>query len=493
MWRMFARLPTAVTTKPDQDEKPLVDRLAAAERRIEELEADLERERERSLYLQLRLATKEREVQDIHRSRAWGLVSVLRSLKHRLVDPLLGRLGIAWPCRRPIASPAETGEPPLGPRSRQDAYDVICLSTCDWDSRFQRPQQLMSFFAAAGHRVFYISQQFRHDGPSWVITRKQPNVYEVTFRGEALNVYAHRLGDRARDVLMDDLDALRGDVSLDAAAMIVQLPFWWPLARQARQRFGWPVLYDCMDLHAGFSTVRQAMVAQEDEMLAQADVVVASSTLLEQRALTKRDAVVLLRNACDFDHFARTPSANNARPVIGYYGAIADWFDCALVAELAGRRGDWDFILVGSTHGAGISRLANLPNVSLPGEEPYQSLPEWLGRFDVAIIPFKRTRLTEATNPVKVYEILAGGKPIVSVPIPEVAALAPLVRLASSADEFEREITAALAHDPGTAGERRAFAREHTWERRFEVLRSLTDAAVSANNQSPLPSAASPQ
>lgn len=193
--------------------------------------------------------------------------------------------------------------------------------------------------------------------------------------------------------------------------------------------------------------------------------------------------MVLLRNACDFDHFARTPSANNARPVIGYYGAIADWFDSALVAELAERRRDWDFILVGSTYGADISRLANLPNVSLPGEEAYESLPEWLGRFDVAIIPFKRTSLTEATNPVKVYEILAGGKPIVSVPIPEVAALAPLVRLASSAEEFEREIAAALAHDVGSAEERRAFAREHTWDRRFEVLRSVTDATLARGSR----------
>ncbi len=468
-----------MTTNPHQDERSLADRLAAAERRIEELEADLERERDRSRYSQQRLATKEREVQDIHRSRAWGLVAALRSLKYRLVDPLLGRLGIAWPRRRAAVPPVSTDAPPFCPRSRADAYDVICFSTCDWDSRFQRPQQLMSLFAAAGHRVFYISQQFRRDGPSWAIAQKHHNVYEVTFRAKMLNVYAHRLGDRARDLLIEGLDALRRDVSLGEAAMIVQLPFWWPLARHARERFGWPVLYDCMDFHAGFSTVRQAMVAQEDVMLAEADVVVASSVLLEQRALEKRDAVVLLRNACDFDHFAKTRSANNARPVIGYYGAIADWFDSALVADLAERRRDWDFILVGSTHGADISRLANLPNVSLPGEEAYESLPEWLGRFDVAIIPFKRTNLTEATNPVKVYEILAGGKPIVSVPIPEVAALAPLVRLASSAEEFEREIAAALAHDVDTAEERRAFAREHTWDRRFQVLRSVTDAMVS--------------
>jgi glycosyltransferase involved in cell wall biosynthesis len=446
-------------TNPDQH------LLAEAERRIAELEGELERERERTRYAERRLAAKEREVVDIHRSRAWGLIARLRSLKYRFVDPLLGAVGISWP-RRPATAAAVSQQVAPG---RAGVYDVVCFSTCDWDSRFQRPQQLMVQFAAAGHRVFYVSQQFRREGPPWSAARKRDNVYEVTLRGTELNVYTDHLGNLARDLLFSGLDALRGDAAIGPAAMIVQLPFWAPLARQARERFGWPVVYDCMDFHAGFSTMRRAMVADEEELLASADVVVASSTMLEQRALQHRAEVLVVRNACDYEHFAKTPPAKNTRPVIGYYGAIADWFDSALVAELARRRADWDFVLVGSTFGADISALVHLPNVSLPGEEAYESLPEWLGRFDVAIIPFKRTPLTEATNPVKVYEMLAGGRAVVSVPIPEVAALAPLVRLASSAAEFEREIEAALAEEGGEEA-RRAFAREHTWEKRFEVL-----------------------
>lgn len=455
-------------TNPNQPESPAD--------RIETLEAELARERALLRSTQQRLATKEREIQDIHRSRAWALVAAFRSLKHRLLDPLLGVFGISWPRRRAIETGVSANVEP-----RSDAHDVVCFSICEWDARFQRPQQLMSLFAAAGHRVFYVSPHFRGDGPSCVITLKRRNVYEITLRGKELNVYAHRLEDGARDLLIEGLEALRNEASLGPTVAIVQLPFWWPLARLARERFGWPVVYDCMDFHAGFSTVRKAMADQEDELLAEADVVLASSTSLEQHALRMRKDVVLLRNAGDYEHFAKTPRASNARPVIGYYGAIADWFDSALVADLAERRRDWDFLLIGSTYGAGISRLARLPNVSLPGEEPYESLPEWLGRFDVAIIPFKRTKLTEATNPVKVYEMLAGGKPIVSVPLPEVAALAPLVRLASNAEEFEREIVALLANPDEGIEARRAFAKQHTWERRFEVLRGVTAAAVRAH------------
>lgn len=455
-----------------RDPNDFAERLAAAERRVAELEAELAR-------AHARLTTKEREVLEIHRSRAWSLIHGLRSLKYRWIDPLLGAAGVVWPRRQRHPEPdASHAERIAVPAARAGMYDVVCLSTCDWDSRFQRPQQLMLQFAEAGHRVFYVSQHFRQHGPPAAVTVKRENVFEVTLCAPPLQVYAEPLGDRARESMMHGLDALRRQASIDAAAMFVQLPFWWPLARASRERFGWPVLYDCMDLHSGFSTVRRAMTAPEDEMLSDADLVVVSSSMLEQHARGRAGDVLLLRNACDFDHFARAARANNARPVIGYYGAIADWFDAALVADLAERRPDWDFVLVGSTYNGAVSRLARLPNVSLPGEEAYEALPEWLGRFDVGIIPFKRTPLTEATNPVKLYEMLAGGKPVVSVPIPEVAALAPLVRLASTAADFEREITAALAHDADGAEERREFARRHTWRSRFDILQAATAAVV---------------
>jgi glycosyltransferase involved in cell wall biosynthesis len=366
------------------------------------------------------------------------LLERLRALKNRL--------GWMSPLRRRVGERA--GEQAVCAAARADRYDVVCLAICDWDQRFQRPQQLMARFAAAGHRVFFVRPRF---GRAYALRLKRENVYEVT-------------------VPSPSLDALRNDCGIGEAAIIVQLPFWWPLAREARERFAWPVVYDCMDLHAGFANVRRAEVAHEAALLAAADVVTVSSAMLERRAREHRDDVVMVRNGCDYEHFAATEARRNVRPVIGFYGAISDWFEDSLVAELAKRRPDWDFVLVGSTWGGRVAKLRRLANVSLPGEQPYAALPEWLGGFDVAIIPFRRLPLTEATNPVKVYEMLASGKPVVSVPLPEVVPLAPLVRLASSAAEFERQIEAALAEDPGAAEARRAFAREQTWERRFEVL-----------------------
>ncbi|HET7451750.1 MAG TPA: glycosyltransferase, partial [Thermoanaerobaculia bacterium] len=356
-------------------------------------------------------------------------------------------------------------------------FDVVCFPIIDWDFRFQRPQQLMSRFASAGHRVFYVSHRFRQSGAAWEVVPKAENVFEVTLYAPGLNVYRNRPSPGAVDLLFFSLDALRRDLALGPAAAIVQLPFWWPLARRARREFAWPAVYDCMDLHAGFATNSPDMIGSEEEMLREADLVSVSSALLEGIARERNPAVRVVRNACDYDHFAVAPKAPGPRPVVGYYGAISEWFDSDLAADLARRCPDFDFVLIGSTYGADLRPLARLPNVRFVGERPYSEIPGWLGTFDAAILPFRRTPLTEATNPVKAYEIFAAGKPLIAVDLPELRLLEPLVRIASDAAGFERQIRAALAEDPAAASRRQAFARENTWEARRRELAPAIAAA----------------
>jgi glycosyltransferase involved in cell wall biosynthesis len=348
----------------------------------------------------------------------------------------------------------------------------VCLPIIEWGFRFQRPQQLMARFAATGHRVFYVSQTFRGTGPPCLVKRLLPGVFDVSLRGPKLNIYQDALcGASTRD-LLTSLKALRADQAIRQVILMVQLPFWWPLAKRARRSFGWPIIYDCMDHHAGFTTNHPRMLNVEPELLTHADLVVASSAPLEAQARRYNSRVLLVRNGCEYEHFAKVRQRTRTTgPVVGYYGAIAHWFDSDLVADLAERRPDWQFILVGSTHTADLGLLAHLPNVSLPGEQPYEAIPKWLARFDVAILPFKRTPLTESTNPVKAYEILAAGKPLVTVPLPEMLNLRPLVQTASTPREFEREIEHAMQRrSTRHVTERRAYAKRHTWQVRWETL-----------------------
>ena len=448
----------------------------------------------KNFLLSAEVSAKTHELDKIKNSLGWRMLSRYGRFKYQRLLPVYRALKLPPYGRRriePVAVdpngqvPQETGADQVAMPLESNAFDVICFPIIDWDFRFQRPQQLMSQFAADGHRVFYLKQSFHPSGPAYTIQEKRQNVYEISLCGLSRVVYRDVLDEKACEILFTSLDALRRDLSLGATVAFAQLPFWWPIVDKARARFGWPIIYDCMDHHASFSTNNQAMLDQEPELLSSADLVVVSSEALQTQAQPANENVLLVRNACDYDHFARvrTGSASdrarsapggqkqNIRPVIGYYGAIADWFDSELVADLARRRPDWDFVLVGSTFSADIKRLAKLPNVSLPGEKHYAEIPDWVGKFEVVIIPFKRTPLTESTNPVKAYEILAAGKPIVSVPIPEMRALSRFVRLASNTKEFEQEVSAALAeNEPKLIEARRAFAKENTWEKRYESL-----------------------
>ena len=134
---------------------------------------------------------------------------------------------------------------------------------------------------------------------------------------------------------------------------------------------------------------------------------------------------------------------------IGFYGAIAEWFDAELVADLATLRPGWRFELIGSTFTGNVTRLEQLPNVTLLGEKPYRELPRLVAGWDCFVVPFKRTPLTEATNPMKVYEMLATGKPVVAVDLPELRPMARdgLLSIADDAAGFaaaiERELLSA--------------------------------------------------
>jgi GT2 family glycosyltransferase/glycosyltransferase involved in cell wall biosynthesis len=364
-------------------------------------------------------------------------------------------------------------------------FDVICFPIIDWDFRFQRPQQLMTQFADAGHRVFYLQQNFSAQRTAYRVTQKAPNILEVSLRGPVLNVYTDTLSDGGCQELLSSLNALRRDFSIGAALCCVQLPFWGTLACAAREKFAWPIIYDCMDYHAGFETNHYRLAEGETKLLSNADQVVVSSAALKDFALRHNSTVELIRNGCDYAHFSRTSErgkVNNSagsrrRPVIGYYGAIAEWFDVDLVAELAARRKDWDFVLTGAVTTAQADRLRQQANIRLTGELPYSQLPARLAEFDATIIPFKRMPLTEATNPVKAYETLAAGKPIVAIPLPEIVALGEMVQTASTAAEFEQQLSSIIAEDNSAVIEaRQAFAQQHTWRKRFEQLLPLAQA-----------------
>jgi len=361
------------------------------------------------------------------------------------------------------------------------SWDVLVFPVIDWDFRRQRPQHLALELGKRGHRVFYFETRLR-SGPGVfepAPRRVGENVYELALpcEGRPPVIHEEAFRDSQLGAVLEGLEILRRDCQLGATVSIVDHPSWLPVVEGLRNNL---VVYDCMDHHAGFDDTPPFVLDYERRMLERADLVVTSSKPLASRVADGVSRRALIRNGTEYDHFAETPPSlaiGSDRPVAGYYGAVAPWLDVELLHDLARRLDHVDFHLVGHCSGVDIGRLRRLPNVYFTGEVTYAELPRYLHAFDVCLIPFRVVELTRCANPVKVYEYLSAGKPVVSTPLPEVEQMLPIVRIAATVDEFAESILEALADSsPESAAKLREFARANTWDRRGQKLLAELDS-----------------
>lgn len=373
-------------------------------------------------------------------------------------------------------------------------YDVVCFSICDWDFRWQRPQQLVSAWGLRGRRTFFlrITDHLPPGGERVQVVPLAEGVWEVRLAlPEGFDVFTGELPDGFVEEGLASLAALRERCGLDRAVAMVQLASWTPLAEAARAEFGWRVLYDCMDdwsTFPGFDE-RPPFLALERRLVGTADVMVVSSRTIQERWCDARHDLVLARNASDFGlfHDALAAPAGGPElledvtgPVAGFFGAIVEWFDIAALATSARRRPDVTFVLIGNVARIDVGELEALPNVVLTGPRPYDELPGLLRRFDVALIPFVVGPATDGMDVVKLYEYLAQGVPVVSTPIREIVRYDGLVRLASTPEAFADAVDEALAEDdPDLRARRIDLARRNTWDDRLDVVEAaLLDAGA---------------
>lgn len=393
-------------------------------------------------------------------------LSLRRALRRRVATEKL--LGIRKP---DVEIPRFAFDPKEAPPGRPD---VLFLPVIAWSYRRQRPQQLAEALARRGRRVFYGA--IRGPGEPEKPAGAAPGVLLLPIAGVRREDPAdRRLEGRALEEAFESLERARDDYGLFETVLIAQTPFWAPLARRLRERFGWRIVYDCLDAHAGFSANRPGLLVEAEEDLASgADLVVATSEILRGRLSRWNASARLLPNACDSALFDGVPDRVPGREplTVGYVGAVDEWFDAALFERLAGLRRDWRFEIVGGREGDRAPFGERLENVAFRGERPHGELPALRARFDVEIIPFRLTELTHAVDPVKLYEAAAAGRPVVATPLQALAPFAErgLVRLAASPEEFARAIADAAAEGPAGAARRRAFARENTWDHRAAEL-----------------------
>jgi GT2 family glycosyltransferase/2-polyprenyl-3-methyl-5-hydroxy-6-metoxy-1,4-benzoquinol methylase len=355
--------------------------------------------------------------------------------------------------------------------------DYFFWGVIDWHLRYQRPQHLAKGVAEHGRRVFYVSSELRKN--------EQPgfDLEPLDTSGRLFQVYlwvskpVAIYGQLPSDALLTDLrssfGALMRHLQTASSVQVVQHPFWTEVATVIPNS---RCAYDCMDHHAGFDNTASVMVEAEQLLIRRCDdVTVTSQWLLDEVAKHQRPTH-LVRNGCEYDHFATKPAIVYAdargRKIIGYYGAIAPWMDLTLLRCVALTHPDAVVLMIGADTTQAQDQLADVPNIEWVGEISYAQLPYYAHAFDVAMLPFKVIPLTLATNPVKVYEYLSMGLEVVCIELPETRAFAQVARVAASSEAFVAAVSAALSapSEPVKIRTRQEFALLNTWDCRVEQL-----------------------
>jgi glycosyltransferase involved in cell wall biosynthesis len=240
------------------------------------------------------------------------------------------------------------------------------------------------------------------------------------------------------------------------------------------------LVYHCVDEYSEFTgTDKAGLLALEQKLMEKSHCVIVSSDLLLKNKQRFNPNTHLVTHGVDVAHFRKACEPQTVipddirslkKPIIGFFGLIADWVDLDLIRFLATSRPEWTFALIGKV-ATSTKAVDNLPNVHLLGQKSYASLPGHAKAFDVALLPFVVNELTIAANPLKLREYLAAGLPVVASAIPEAEKLKHVLHVGRDPADFLNVIQGII--DSGHTGPQLSISQQmdsESWDAKVEEL-----------------------
>jgi glycosyltransferase involved in cell wall biosynthesis len=376
---------------------------------------------------------------------------------------------------------------------------IICFAH-DWGGDPTSKTHIMRILARRGNRVLWVnSVAMRRPTASGRDLRRlatklrrafdgcvevEPNLFVVN--PLVLPLPGVTLADRLNAAILGrHLRRLCARHGLDRPILWTFLPNVNRLVGRLGERM---LVYHCVDEYSAFVGVpREDLIRMERDLVRRADLVVTSSEQLCRERLALNPNTHFVSHGVDIEHFAAaqdpsTPIPRDLRglprPVVGFFGLIAEWVDLDVVRAVATAHPDWSVVLIGRATRS-LAAVTGLQNVHLLGQRPYAVLPAYCRGFDVGIIPFRLNELTVRANPLKLREYLAAGLPVVATDLPEIRRYAHLVKLASGPASFVRAVEATLRDtDPSRTRARQDAMRGESWSARVEDVSALIEGSA---------------
>ncbi len=376
--------------------------------------------------------------------------------------------------------------------------EFLILSTQDWNALPTRKHRWARNWARQGNRVLYVEQQMHWAG--WLVALRsewarpfkwlqgprqvEPNLWVFTVpvvmpffqMNAAINWFNNSW-------LAPILHWAMNRVGIKAPILWTYTPHSADLISRLGERL---VVYECVD---EFSAAKglvhgPTIVVMEQEVIQKADLVIVTASGLYESKKARAKRIALVPNGVDVEHLAKASQPETVpapavaalpKPVVGYLGAIQYWVDFDLIAQAAHTHPEWSFAFVGNIEPlARVDKVRGLPNIYFLGRQSYADLPRFVAGFDVCINPYVLDGVAANVDPLKLYDYIASGKPVVSVDIPAAQRFANLIYLTKTLEEFTAAIEAALKN-PGDSAARHQAATAHSWTARFEQVEHLLE------------------
>ena len=247
------------------------------------------------------------------------------------------------------------------------------------------------------------------------------------------------------------------------------------------------LVYDCVDRHSAYKGLINEDVVNtlERDLSKQANTVFATAIGLYDTLSEYNENAVMLPNGVNFEHFNRAANekfdvpeelAGLKHPIIGFVGMLQECIDYGKIELIAKERPEWEIVLIGKAlPGVNLDYLKQYKNIHFLGMKKYDDLPAYIQNFDVCLNVFRDGNLSKDVSPLKFYEYLATGKPVVSTPQPEqVLGYSDSVYIAYGESDFIAKCETAMSEpDDEKTNLRITYARACSWDARVREMEEI--------------------
>jgi glycosyltransferase involved in cell wall biosynthesis len=399
--------------------------------------------------------------------------------------------------------------------------DIVCISSLDWGAMWTSKQQIMHRLAQT-NRILYVEEPVtmlaplkvparwrrwgavaphleRADAGLWVLTPPPMLPFgnmrpEVNRANQALLAHYVRW---AMERLYFDEEYIFWTYLPASLALLDRLGVPEVPAAPGRSAAALPraaggrrpslVVYHCVDEHSAFPGFVDPEVVRryDDELTRRADLVITTADNLRRTREALNPHTYTVFNAVDAEIFGKALDPDLALPTdlaaipaprLGVVGMHDSRLDVDALEALAQADPSWQIVLIGPVKTGQVdeSRLRRHSNIHLLGEKPRPELPGYLKGLAVALVPYRAGELTRNIFPLKLFEYLAAGVPVVVGGLPELRRFDGTIGVADGPEDYPRLVRQAIAEDgPRERAARVALAAANTWDHRVEQISAL--------------------